>query len=117
MSGRRDAFLQKVTRSQRSWGVGAEDHAAVAGVGAARVELIHGDAGGVVKGLNDLEAVIDGEAEDVCDDDGAGHSLQLGKLFGDEGTDAHVLQADGVDHAGGGFDDAGGGVAKHRLAG
>ena len=42
---------------------------------------------------------------------------ELGELFCDEGADAHVLEADGVDHAGGGLDDAGRGVAGHGLAG
>ena len=41
----------------------------------------------------------------------------FGEFFFDEGVDADVLEADGVDHAGGGLDDAGGGVARHRFAG
>ncbi len=98
-------------------GIGAEDHAAVAGVRAAGVELVHGDAGGVVKRADDFEAVLDGEAKDVGDDDDVFDVLELGELFGDEGPDAHVLEADGVDHAGGGFDDAGRGVAGHGLTG
>ena len=97
--------------------VGAEDHAAVAGVGAAGVELVHSDAGGVVEGVDDFEAVFDGEAEDIGDDDDVLYVLELGELFGDEGADAHVLETDGVDHAGGGFDDAGRWIASHRLAG
>jgi len=98
-------------------GVCAEDHAAVAGVGAAGIELVHGDAGGVVEGADNFEAVFDGEAEDVGDDDDVLHALELWKLFGDEGTDAHVLEADGVDHASGGLDDARRGIAGHGLAG
>ena len=98
-------------------GVRAEDHAAMAGVGAAGVELVHGDAGGVVEGADDFKAIFDGEAEDVGDDDDVFDVLELGEFFGDEGADAHVLEADGVDHAGGGFDDAGRGVSSHGLAG
>ena len=44
------------------------------------------------------------------------HAPELGELLVDEGAHADVLQADGVDHAGGGLDDARRGVAGHRLA-
>jgi hypothetical protein len=62
---------------------------------------------GVVEDADDLDAVFDGVAEDVGDDDGCGDGLRRrGSFSFDEGLDAHVLQADGVHHAGGGLDDA-----------
>ena len=41
----------------------------------------------------------------------------LGSFSSMKALDAHVLEADGVHHAGWSFDDAGGGVAGHGLAG
>ncbi len=98
-------------------GVGAEDHAAVGGVGAGGVELVEVDAGGVVEDADNLDAVLDGKAEDVSDDAEAGDAAEAGHLLLDEGVDAHILEADGVDHAGGCLDDAGRGVAGHGSAG
>ena len=67
--------------------------------------------------VDDGDVVFDGVAEDVDDDGAAGIVAQLGELFCDEALDADVLQADGVDHAGGGLDEAGRRVAGHGLAG
>ena len=71
--------------------VGAEDHAAVAGVGAGGVELVHSDAGRVVKGFDDGDAVLDRVAEDVADDGEALDRPEAGELFRDEGLHADVL--------------------------
>ena len=48
-------------------GVGAKDHAAVGGVGAGGVELVHYDAGGVVEGawMTFEGSPRDGETEDA----------------------------------------------------
>ena len=53
----------------------------MAGVGAADVELVDGDAGGVVERVDDFEAVLDGVAEDVGDDGRAAEFLQLWGVF------------------------------------
>ena len=46
-----------------------------------------------------------------------GYLASCGQLVANECFDADVLQADGVQHAGGGLDDAGRGVAGHGFAG
>ena len=94
----------------------AEDHASVTGVGAACVQLVDRNAGRFVEHVDHLDAVLDGIAEDVGNDHNAGDLAQPGQLLFDEGVYADVLQADGVHHSGGAFDDARAGVAGHRLA-
>src|SRR5581483_11080766 len=59
--------------------------------------------------------VVDRAAEDVDDDGTMRMVTQRGKLLRDEALNADVLQADGVDHAGGGFNKTRGCVAGHRL--
>ena len=54
-------------------------------------------------------------AEDVGENRGA-EPGQRGQLFADEGADADVLQADGIDHAARGFVDPRRRVAFDRLA-
>ena len=107
MRGRFEAALARVDQILERAGIGAEGHAAGVDVGAGDVELVGGDAFGLVEPLDDGEVVADGVAEDVDDDLAAGDSaLSGGQLSLDEFFDADVLQADGVEHAGRGLDNA-----------
>ena len=92
-------------------GVRAEGHAAGVDVGAGDVQLIGCDACGLVEALNDRDVLGDLVAEDVDDDVGAGIAGEGRQLAADKLLDAHILQADGVQHSGGGLDDARRGMA------
>jgi hypothetical protein len=49
-------------------GIGAEGHAAGVNIGAGDVELVGGDALGLIEPLDDRDVLADGVAEDVDDD-------------------------------------------------
>ena len=115
ISGRFATFFDLVHQVFERAGVGAEGHAAGMHVGAGDVELVGGDAFGVVEALDDRVVVADGVAEDVDDDFAGGIAAERRQLFLDEVVDADVLQADGVQHAGGGLDDARRGMAGHGF--
>jgi len=87
-------------------GVGAEDHVIGVDVGAGDVQLVGGDAFGLVEPLDDRNVLAHRVTEDVDDDVAARVSAERRQLAGDEVFDAHVLEADGVQHAGGGLDNA-----------
>ena len=84
-------------------------------IGAGDIEFVGGDAVGLVEALDDGDVVADRVAEDIDDDVAAGIAREGRKFFGDELFDADVLQADGVEHAGGGLNDARRGMTGHRL--
>ena len=117
MTGRRGAGFGAGDEIEEHVDVGAERDASVFGVGAGGVDLVGGDAFRVVETIDDSEVVVDGVAEDVDDDGAGGIGAQGRELVGDEFLDADILQADGVDHACGGFDEARGLVAGHGLGG
>ena len=79
------------------------------------VEFVGGDAFSLVEPLNDCDVLADGVAEDVDDDIAERISEQRRELAGDEVVDADVLESDGVEHAGGGLNDARSGMAGHGL--
>ena len=68
------------------------------------------DGGFLIEAGGDVDVIVGGPAGDI-DDDGDVHGLEEGDFFFEEGVEADVGQADGVEHAGAGFDDAVGFVA------
>ena len=106
----------RIPQPRQAGRIAGKEDAAVLGIGTRDVELVGGDALGVFQHPDDFDVILDGVAEHVGEDRGAG-AAQLGQLFGDKGPDADVLQADGVDHAGPGLPDTRRRVAVHGLAG
>jgi len=96
--------------------IAAELHATFFDVGAGDVEFVGGDAFGVFEALDYLDVVIEAVAEDVDDEMGVVFSQQW-KLGFEERLDADVLQADGVEHAGGSFAETGSGGAFDGFEG
>ncbi len=89
---------------------------AVADVRAGHVQFDAGDAAKAVHrgaGFGVIPVTVAGDV----DDHRAGHLLNLGDFFRQEAIQAHVGQADRVEHPGPGFDDAGGLVAGAFFAG
>ena len=82
--------------------VNAELHAALFHVGAGDVQLVGGQALGLLQLADDLHVLLHRVAEDVGDDGGV-ILPQSGELFGDEAAHADVLQADRVQHPGRGL--------------
>ena len=96
-------------------GIGAEGHSAGVNVGAGDVEFVGGDAFRIVETRDDLEIVADRVAENVDDDFALGVALHRREFLCEVVDDADILQADGVQHAGRGLDDARRGVAGHGF--
>ena len=96
-------------------GVGTEGHAAGMHVGAGDVQLIGGDAVGVVQALDDRFVIGHRVAEHVDDDLAGGIAAERRQFLLDELDDADVLQPDGVEHACGGLDNAWRGMSLHRF--
>ena len=72
MSGRVEAVLARLTRYSSEPGSDAEGHAAGVDVGAGDVQLVGGDAFGLVEALDDRDVLAHRVAEDVDDDVAAG---------------------------------------------
>ena len=84
--------------------VGAEGEA-VFDVGAGDVEFDSADDFFFVKAGGDVDVVFGTPAGDI-DDDGDCHIFKQRDLVAEEGFEADVGEADGIQHAGAGFDDA-----------
>ena len=84
----------------------AEGDAAFLDVRTRDIQLERGDAFDVRKNARELDVLLQRRAADVHDDGGT-PGTQLRHLFGDEPVDADSLEADGIQHAGGGLHDAG----------
>ena len=91
---------------------GAEGHAAAVDVGAGDVDLQPAHLLLPVQQGAGVGVVLDGKAADVGHDRLMENFLHPGQLLRDDMVHAGILQAHGVEHPGGGFGDAGGGVAE-----
>src|SRR5260370_42332745 len=96
--------------------VGAELHPPLLDVWAGDVEFISGQTLGILKDPDHLHIVLKGIAEDVGNDCRIEIS-QYREFFGDEGSDPHVLEPDGIQHSGRGWVETGGGGAFDGFAG
>src|ERR1700690_1817150 len=97
-------------------GIAAELDAAVRGVGAGNIQLVSGNALAFVQDFQSMFVVFTGVAENIGDDHDVFDGAEFGKLVVHEGAGADVLQADGVQHSGGGFIQARRRVADQGLA-
>src|ERR1700680_387551 len=80
-------------------GIAAKLNSAVGGVGAGNVQLVGGDALAFIQDLNGSLVIFAGVAKHIGDDDDICFLAQLGQLFVNEGSRAHLLQSDGMEHA------------------
>ena len=115
ISGRFETLLDLVHQVLERAGIGTERHAAGVHIGAGDVQLVGGDAFGIVQALDHLLVFADRIAEDVDDDFAGGIAAQGRQLLLDELGDADVLQSDGIEHARSGLDDARRGMAGHGF--
>src|ERR1700690_2422186 len=97
-------------------GIAAELDAAVRGVGAGNIQLVSGNALAFVQDFQSMFVVFTGVAENIGDDHDVFDAAEFGKLVVHEGAGPDVLQADGVQHSGGGFIQARRRVADQGLA-
>ena len=107
------ARRQSATSRSHELGVGAEIDAA-RDVGAGDVEFDGGDAGEAVEPGRHADELLVRAAGDA-DDDRHAERGEIRQVVRDEGLDAVVIEADRVEHAGGGFDRSPRRVAGPRL--
>ena len=103
------------TRFLQSIGICAELHA-IRNIGAGHIEFEAGDLGQWIEFPANGYIILDTVAGHVHEHWDA-EPWQLRDFLRDESPQAHVGQPDGVEHAGGCFDDAFGRIALPRLAG
>src|SRR5580698_2604445 len=109
-AGKGDDFVERA-------GITAELDSSVGGVGTGNVQFVGGDAFAFIEDLDGALVIFAGIAEDVGENDDVRNIAELGQFFIDESASANVLQADGVEHAGGGLIQAGRGIASHGFFG
>ena len=80
--------------------ISTEDQPAMPGVWTRGVKFIRRDAFGGVQLLDDGEVVVHRVAEDIGNASCAAVAAQRRQLLRNKRGDTHILQADGVDHAG-----------------
>jgi len=98
-------------------GIAAKLNASVRRVGTRHVDFVGRDALALIQDFDGLLVVGAGVAEDVGEHDDVLFLAQRGELFGEEGGRSDVLQADGIQHSGGGFIEARRRISGHRFLG
>ncbi len=89
-------------------GVAPELHTSLLDVGAGNIEFVASKALGTLQDPDHFDVVLNGATEDVGYDRRI-EFLQYREFFGYEGPDPHILEADGIEHAGGGREEPGSG--------
>src|SRR5580692_393776 len=86
------------------------------GVGARYIQFVGSNAFSVVENLDGSFVAFARVAEHVCEYNDVLNLPETRQLFFEERRGTDILQADGVEHSGGGFPQAWRRIADHRLA-
>src|SRR5579872_833930 len=86
-------------------------------IGARGIQFIGGNVLCLIEAFDDGHIVFDLKSEDIYDDRAGRIMPERWKLFGNKAFDAEILQADGVDHSGGGLNEARRRITQHGFAG